>query len=40
MTAKRHTKQEILELYKACQAKLGEPHGIDYLLRMKNVSNL
>ena len=34
MTIKRHTKQEILELYKACQAKLGEPPGIDRFCRM------
>ena len=34
MTAKRHTRQEILELYKACQAKLGEPHGIDRFCKM------
>jgi len=34
MTAKRHTRQEILELYKACQAKLGEPPGIDRFCKM------
>jgi len=34
MTAKRHTKQEILELYKACQAKLGEPPGIERFCKM------
>jgi hypothetical protein len=34
MTIKRHTKQEILELYKACQAKLGEPPGIDGFCKM------
>jgi hypothetical protein len=34
MTIKRHTKQEILELYKACQAKLGEPPGIDRFCKM------
>lgn len=34
MTAKRHTKQEILELYKAWQAKLGEPPGVDRFCKM------
>ena len=34
MTAKRHTKEEILELYKACQAKLGEPPGIERFCKM------
>ena len=34
MTARRHSKQEILELYKACQAKLGEPPGIDRFCKM------
>jgi hypothetical protein len=34
MTIKRHTKQEILELYKACQAKLGEPPGINRFCKM------
>jgi hypothetical protein len=34
MTAKRRTKQEILDLYKACQAKLGEPPGIDRFCKM------
>lgn len=39
MTAKRHTKQEILELYKACQAKLGEPPGIQRFCKMARLKN-
>ena len=34
MTAKRHNKEEILELYKACQEKLGEPPGIERFCKM------
>jgi hypothetical protein len=34
MTIKRHTKQEILELYRACQAKIGEPPGIGRFCKM------
>jgi hypothetical protein len=34
MTIKPHTKQEILELYRACQAKIGEPPGIGRFCKM------
>jgi hypothetical protein len=34
MTAKRHNKEEIFELYKACQEKLGKSPGIERFCKM------